>query len=200
MPPGEDAVLRATSLLDAGELVILPMDQGYALAADALQDEPVARLFRALDRPADQALATLVGGFEDLHHVAHATSLARTLALAWWPGPLALRLRAKAWLPDALTAHGELVDVHAPALAFPRSLAAHFGPLAFAPLLHEGAPVDEAGAAQLRVGAAAGLAIDAGRLVTSAATLVDATGAEGRVLSEGAIASAEVLAHGRRSD
>lgn len=193
-----DAVFEATSLLDAGELVVLPTDTAYALAADALNDEAVARVFLAKDRGADRPLLVAVGGLEDVGHVAFLTPLARELVMRFWPGPLTLVLRARPWLPDALTAGGDSVAVRAPDLAFPRELARHFGPFVLTSARRAG------GAEALRVddarrslGAEAALYVDGGALPGGRATVVDARGSEAKVLSDGKVPAAEVVEHGR---
>lgn len=129
----EGTLAAAMAALDAGELIVVPGDLRYHLAADALDDAAVGRLFEAVHRGADRPLAIMLGGYEDLHHVAYGTSEARALADTCWPGPTALRLRARPWIPDALTAGAQEVDVLVPAQPFTRDLAKHFGPLAIVP-------------------------------------------------------------------
>lgn len=184
----EDAVHRATSVLDEGGLVVLPTDTAYALACDALVEEAVQRVFDVQRRPADAALPVCVSGLEDLHHVAFATPLARDLASRFWPGPLTLVLRARPWLPDALTAGRETVAVRVPDQPFARELARQFGPLALVAAGPHGqsaaATVD---AARAGLGSSVQLYVDAGELPGTVSTVVDATGAQPRVLREGAL-------------
>jgi tRNA threonylcarbamoyl adenosine modification protein (Sua5/YciO/YrdC/YwlC family) len=196
-----DAVFEAARLLDAGELVVVPTDTAYALCADALDDDAVARVFHAKARPADRPLAVLLGGMEDAGHVGFPTPLARQLAERFWPGPLTLVVRARPWLPDALTAGGETVALRCPDLAFPRELARHFGPLVLTGARRAGGP-DCVGVAEARaaMGAEAGLYVDGGTLPGGRATVVDATGQEAKVLSGGKLPAAEVAQHGRSRD
>lgn len=128
----DEAIAEAATSLDAGELVVIPGDLRYLVAADALDDAAVERLFMATDRPADRALTVLIAGYEDLHHVAYGGAEVRALSDEHWPGPTTFALRARPWLPDALTAAQETVQVSVPANAFARGLARHFGPLAVA--------------------------------------------------------------------
>lgn len=196
-----DAVFEATSLLDAGELVVVPTDTSYAVCADALDDAAVARVFLAKARGADRPLAVAVGGIEDVGHVAFATPLARLLAERLWPGPLTLVLRARPWLPDALTAGGETVAVRCPALDFPREVARHFGPVVITSARREGGAecltVPDARAA---LGAEVHLYVDGGALPGGRTTVVDATGDEAKVLSGGKVPATEVAPHGRVRD
>lgn len=193
-----DVLLEATSLLDAGELIVVPTDTTYALAADALNDEAVARVFLAKDRGADRPLAVAVGGVEDVGHVALHTPLARALAARFWPGPLSMVLRARPWLPDGLTAGGDSVAVRSPDLAFPRDLARHFGPLVLTSARRAGGPdaltVDDA---RRMLGAEAARYVDAGTLPGGRTTVVDARGPEAKVLSDGKVPAPSVVEHGR---
>lgn len=188
-----DVVHRATLVLDAGELVVVPTDTAYALAADALVEEAVERVFEVLRRPADEALPVCVGGAEDLHHVAFATPLARDLAARFWPGPLTLVLRARPWLPDALTGGQDTVAVRVPSHPFALELARRFGPYTAGAAEHHGAPAPAtAEQARAALGSSVRLYVDGGALPGVPSTVVDATGDEPRVLREGAIASSRL--------
>lgn len=190
-PATDGLVERLTALLDAGELVILPTGTGYALCADALSEDAALRLYVALARGADQGLPVLVAGYEDLQHVAFGSPQARALADRFWPGSLAMRLRARPFVPDEVSAGSEHVEVRAPTFALTRRLAAHFGPLAAADLRAVDARAAREEAREAR------LVVDGGRAEPRAGTLVDA---EGTILREGAPAAAEVEAVGRRRD
>lgn len=189
---------EATAALDDRALVVLPTDTLYALAADALDEDAVLEVFRAKGRASDQALPVCVSGVEDVGNVGTMTPLARKLAERWWPGPLTLILRAKPWVPDAVTGGGETVAVRAPAHAFARALASHFGPYTLTSANRSGrpAPADVA-AAREELGGAVRLYVDGGSVGGVPSTLVDATGATPRVLREGAVPATEVAALGR---
>lgn len=128
----EEALPSAIAALDAGDPIVIPGDVAYLLAADALDDAAVERIFLAKHRGADRPLTILIGGYEDLHHVAYGGSAARELAEAHWPGPTSIALRARPWMPDALTAGQPEVAVSVPRQPFARALAKQFGPLAVA--------------------------------------------------------------------
>lgn len=124
------AIPEAMAALDAGELVIVPGDLAQLLVADALDDDAVERLFLAAHRGADRPLTVLIGGHEDLRHVAYGGSAARELSEKHWPGPTILVLRPRPWIPEAVTSAQPEVRVSVPAQPFTRSLARQFGPLA----------------------------------------------------------------------
>ena len=68
-----DAIAEAARLLRAGGLVAFPTETVYGLAANALDEEAVAGIFRAKGRPASNPLIV---------HVAD-IAMARSLAAAW---------------------------------------------------------------------------------------------------------------------
>lgn len=196
-----DAIARVSAVLDEGELCVVPTDTQYALAADALNDDAVMRVFVAKQRAADQALPVCVAGIEDIQHVAFSTPLGRALAAKYWPGALTLVLPARPWLPDEVTAGKGTVAVRCPDNAFALQLASAFGPFVVTSANRHGQPaaasVDEAMA---QLGSVARLYVDAGALPGAPSTIVDATGREAKVLREGAIAAAELAQHGTLGD
>jgi L-threonylcarbamoyladenylate synthase len=193
-----DAIARVTEALDAGDLAVVPTDTLYALAADALVEDSVLRVFDVKRRSADKALPICVGGLEDLHHVAFATPLARDLAQKWWPGPVTLVLRARSWLPEAVTAGMETVAVRVPGNAFARELARHFGPFVVTSANRSSeAPTATIEEARAALGADARIYVDAGGLPGTPSTIVDATGDVPKVLREGAVPASEFDGHGR---
>jgi L-threonylcarbamoyladenylate synthase len=80
----------AVSLLKAGDLVGMPTETVYGLAADATQGEAVAAIYAAKGRPAFNPLISHVASLEQAleHGVFNADAL--RLAEAFWPGPLTL--------------------------------------------------------------------------------------------------------------
>ena len=93
--PGDDpaAIAQAVQVLAAGELLGLPTETVYGLAADALRDEAVANIFAAKGRPADHPLIVHVASQAQVLLFASAVpDFARRLMDAFWPGPLTLIL------------------------------------------------------------------------------------------------------------
>ncbi|MHB8284813.1 MAG: L-threonylcarbamoyladenylate synthase, partial [Caulobacteraceae bacterium] len=81
------AALRA---LRAGDLVILPTETVYGLAADAANPVAVAKIFEAKGRPSFNPLISHVADLETAERLAVLDHRARALAQAFWPGPLTL--------------------------------------------------------------------------------------------------------------
>jgi len=88
-----DAIAAAVQTLKAGELVGLPTETVYGLAADAGSDAAVARIFAAKGRPANHPLIVHVADASGVDHfAANVPDFARRLIDAFWPGPLTLIL------------------------------------------------------------------------------------------------------------
>lgn len=88
------AIDRAVALLKAGQLIGLPTETVYGLAADADNPDAVAKVFAAKGRPADHPLIVHIGADDLLSHYARdIPDVAWALAEAFWPGPLTLILK-----------------------------------------------------------------------------------------------------------
>ena len=115
----DHAVKRAATLLRAGELVALPTETVYGLAANALNPAAVAKIFAAKGRPAHNPLIVHIASLEQARACAAAwPPLAETLARAFWPGPLTLVLPRSTAIPDLVTAGGNTVGLRWPSHPF----------------------------------------------------------------------------------
>jgi L-threonylcarbamoyladenylate synthase len=113
------AVLRAVDLLRAGEVVALPTETVYGLAASALDARAVERIFQIKGRPAHNPIIVHVASIDMAKRcVAHWPDLASRLAKAFWPGPLTLVLPRAKELPGVVTAGGSTVGVRWPSHPF----------------------------------------------------------------------------------
>ncbi|HLX94163.1 MAG TPA: L-threonylcarbamoyladenylate synthase [Verrucomicrobiae bacterium] len=109
------AVKRAAELLQAGEVIALPTETVYGLAANALDETAVARIFQIKGRPANNPVIVHVSGIEMAKRCVNAWSVnADKLAKAFWPGPLTLVLPRAEAIPDVVTAGGATVGVRWP--------------------------------------------------------------------------------------
>jgi L-threonylcarbamoyladenylate synthase len=84
------AVTSAVAALKAGDLVILPTETVYGLAADAANPVAVARVYAAKGRPAFNPLIAHVADLAAAMRIARLDDRALALAGAFWPGPLTL--------------------------------------------------------------------------------------------------------------
>ena len=124
LPTVEPAQLNAAAgeavrLLAAGEVVALPTETVYGLAADALNASAVAKIFEAKERPSFDPLIVHLPHKKDLDTVADVpesiAAVVRRLAERFWPGPLTLLLPKKDCIPDIVTAGLPTVAVRASA-------------------------------------------------------------------------------------
>lgn len=101
------AVAEATRLLRAGEIVAMPTETVYGLAADALNPDAVAKVFAAKERPAFDPLIVHLPTKQSLNDVADVPESIRKTVIQlierFWPGPLTLILPKKACIPDIVT-------------------------------------------------------------------------------------------------
>lgn len=103
----KDAVTAACSLLRAGEIVALPTETVYGLAADAFNPEAVAKVFAAKERPSFDPLIVHIASRGDLKNVAivpeNIAETVNKLIAAFWPGPFTLILPKHPDVPDLVT-------------------------------------------------------------------------------------------------
>ena len=126
---------RAVELLRAGEVVALPTETVYGLAADALSPEAAARIFEAKERPFfDPLICHLPDGgwLEKMAQVpAQDRALVTALTAYFWPGALTLVLPRRPLVPDLVASGLSTVALRQSAHpVFQRVLDAFGGPLA----------------------------------------------------------------------
>ncbi|MCB1174503.1 MAG: threonylcarbamoyl-AMP synthase [Leptospiraceae bacterium] len=104
---------QACKALRSGELVAIPTETVYGLAADATNPAAVARIFAAKERPAFNPLIVHLGNQEQLHRYAAVHPLVDRLAV-FWPGPLSILLPRRSTIPDIVTAGSDLCAFRIP--------------------------------------------------------------------------------------
>jgi L-threonylcarbamoyladenylate synthase len=126
------AVQVAAERLRAGEVVALPTETVYGLAANALDANAVAKIFQIKGRPAHNPIIVHVASNEMAAAcVATWPELAMKLSHAFWPGPLTLVLPRGENIPENVTAGGETVGVRWPSHPFMQAVIRECGfPLA----------------------------------------------------------------------
>src|SRR5690606_2018681 len=87
-PTTENITLAAEALL-RGELVCIPTETVYGIAADATNPEAIKRIYEIKDRPSENPLIVHISDFVQLDDVVAVwTKDADVLANRFWPGPL----------------------------------------------------------------------------------------------------------------
>jgi L-threonylcarbamoyladenylate synthase len=132
LTPSPDNIRRAADALRRGELVGIPTETVYGLAANAFDASAVARIFAAKDRPSFDPLIVhvvrpagplereVLSGLEDagIVEVSRLPQLAReradVLLRRFWPGPLTLVLPRGAKIPDLVTSGLDTVAIRMP--------------------------------------------------------------------------------------
>jgi len=114
---------RAKSLLAQGELVAIPTETVYGLAANALDAIAVAKIFSVKNRPQFDPLIVHVPDLEACQlYVEAIPPLAYKLASLFWPGPLTLVLKKKNNIPDLVTSGLDTVGLRCPDHVLSRQL------------------------------------------------------------------------------
>jgi L-threonylcarbamoyladenylate synthase len=191
-----DAAQRATGIVEAatslrkGDLVVMPTDTVYGLAADAFSPPAVAALLAAKGRGRQMPPPVLVGS------VRAATALVEDLNESgkdlideFWPGGLTLVLRANRNLLWDLGDTKGTVAVRMPLHEIALELLKETGPLAVSSANRSGLPAaTTAAAAEEQLGSAVAVYLDGGPCARDVpSTIVDLTGAVPRLLRAGAI-------------
>lgn len=120
---------RAAGILSSGGVIALPTETVYGLAGDASSDTAVAAIYQAKGRPSFNPLIVHVAGVAQLAPLVELSDVARTLAAAFWPGPLTqvLPLRDGAPVSPLVTAGLRTLAVRVPAHPVARAVLEAFG-------------------------------------------------------------------------
>ena len=109
------AVARAVDLLRKGEVVALPTETVYGLAADALNPIAVAKIFEAKERPRFDPVIVHLPSRDWLEKIVDVSvqdwQLVLNLADKFWPGPFTMVLQKREIVPEIVTAGLDTVAV-----------------------------------------------------------------------------------------
>lgn len=201
-PPAPDVVARAAQALRAGDVVALPTDTVYGLAAAPAVAGATAALFALKGRGPDVPLAVLCASADEALGLADPDAVSdevRRIGARLWPGPLTLVLPRRPGLAWPLGEPATTVGVRCPDHVLLRALAAEVGPLATTSANLHGEPTPptaEGVAGQL--GAGLGLVLDGGLCQAPPSTVVDATGPGWRLLRAGTLDLDDIETAARR--
>jgi tRNA threonylcarbamoyl adenosine modification protein (Sua5/YciO/YrdC/YwlC family) len=186
--PPPEAVATAVAALRAGDIVGIPTDTVYGLAADPWHTGAADRLFLAKGRPRDVELPVLVADVDQaLDLVVSVPEEARRLMEAHWPGALTLVLPRRPDLDADLGDDDATIGIRCPDHPVPRALCRSMGPLATTSAnLHGQPPATTAAGVAALPGVA--LVLDGGTCEGQASTVLDCTGPQPRLLRAGRIA------------
>lgn len=194
-PPPAQAIAAAVEALRVGDVVGVPTDTVYGLAADAWHTGAADRLFLVKGRPRSVELPVLVA--DETQALSLATAVpdaARRLMARLWPGPLTVVLPRSPDVDADLGEDDATIGVRCPDHPVPRALCRAFGPLATTSANRHGEPPITTAAALVAGLAGVAMVLDAGTCDGQPTTVVDCTGVTPRLLRAGALPWEEISA------
>ncbi len=183
-------VVQTVAALQRGDLVVLPTDTVYGVAADAFSPAAVERLLAAKGRGRDMPVPVLIGTMRTLDGIAaRVTDTARELVEAFWPGGLTIVCHQQPSLAWDLGDAAQTVAVRMPLHPVALDLLKVTGPMAVSSANRTGLQAArDADEAERMLGERVRVILDAGPTPGPiASTIVDCTTDEGRVLRRGVI-------------
>ena len=196
-PARQEAVRLAAEALGRGELVVLPTDTVYGVAADAFSAEGTRAIFEAKQRGRNLPLPVLVRSPKQVTGlVTTVPEVVERLMAAYWPGPLTIVVRADPNLTWDLGDNDGTVALRMPLDELCLDVIRTVGPLAVTSANLSGQPpATDVATAQRGLGELVAVYLDDGpRRTVRPSTIVDVTRSEPAVLREGALATDEVTA------
>ncbi len=194
-PPAPVAIRAAADALGGGDIVGLPTDTIYGLAADPFHTGASDRLFRVKGRPRSVELPVLVADADQAMALcASVPPSALRLMERYWPGPLTLVLPRRPGLAADLGEEDATIGIRCPAHPVPLAVCRAVGPIATTSANRHGEPpFTTAQDLAAHMGGEVAIVLDAGRCAGLPSTVVDCTGDTPRVLREGRVPGPEVV-------
>jgi L-threonylcarbamoyladenylate synthase len=191
-PADRAAIEEAGRLIRAGVLVAFPTETVYGLGADATNGRAVAAIFDAKGRPRFNPLIVHVPDLAGAETIAVLSEASRTLADAFWPGPLTLVLkrRGDAGISDLVSAGLDTLAVRVPAHPVAQALLAAAGRPLAAPSANRSGRVSPTRAEHVAedLGGRVGMILDGGATAHGLeSTVLDASGDAVALLRPGAV-------------
>lgn len=108
-------ILKAKNFLDSNELVAIPTETVYGLAANALSEEAVSKIYEAKKRPETKPLSIQIANKAEIHkYVRFIPSKLQVLIDTYMPGPITILLPKSNLISDFVTAGSENVGIRIP--------------------------------------------------------------------------------------
>ncbi|MFV0293197.1 MAG: L-threonylcarbamoyladenylate synthase [Paracoccus sp. (in: a-proteobacteria)] len=135
LTPDPEHISYAAMLLTQGQLVGMPTETVYGLAADAGNDRAVAEIYAAKGRPSFNPLIVHASDLATAERIGKFSPDARRLAEAFWPGPLTLVIprHDHARISSLVTAGLDTIAIRVPAHPVSQDLLHAFGGVVAAP-------------------------------------------------------------------
>ncbi len=196
--PEASLIRYAADQIRAGEVLGMPTDTFYGLAADPFNLRAVDRVYEIKSRSRHKPLSLLIESVEQAEELARPLPEEfHALAKKFWPGPLTIIVRAASRLPLKVTANTGNVALRIPSSAIPLAVvqAAHIAITATSANLSGESECTSAEAVRDQLQDRISIIVDGGpspREVSS--TIIDLTDEEARwkIMREGAIPAQEI--------
>ncbi|MFW5432144.1 MAG: L-threonylcarbamoyladenylate synthase [Methylophilaceae bacterium] len=188
---------QAIALLNNGNVVAIPTETVYGLAADARNEAALRQIFAVKQRPASNPLIVHIASVEDVDDWAEEFSpLAKKLALTFWPGPFTLVLPAKDSVSNIVRAGEPTVALRVPAHPVTQQLLQQSGLGLAAPSANKYTQLSPTTATHVEQGLGNDIPVlDGGACeVGIESTIVSVIGDDWRLLRLGMIAEVEMVA------
>lgn len=193
-PPPPVAISAAIEALRGGDIVGIPTDTVYGLAADPWHSGAADRLFLVKGRPRSVELPLLVADAQQALDLATAVpGCARRLMAHFWPGALTIVLPRREDVAADLGEDDETIGLRCPDHPVPLALCRALGPIATSSANRHGAPPVTTAAELAATLPGVALVLDAGTCDGAASTVVDSTGEVPKLLRAGSIDWDEIL-------
>lgn len=115
LPANEAGIQKAVDLERQGEIVAIPTETVYGIAADATNGEAVKKIFEAKGRPQDNPLIVHIGDLAMAEGLVSEIPLrAKKLAAAFWPGPMTIIMPRGPRVCDEVCAGLDSVGIRMP--------------------------------------------------------------------------------------
>jgi len=188
--PSEEHLHSAVDAIRRGQVVAIPTDTLYVLAADPFSLRAITAVFEAKGREPNRSLPILVESMQMAEdYAAHLTACFYLLARRFWPGPLTIIVPASPTLPLKVTGHTGRLAVRQSDAVVPNRLIEILGmPIIATSANRSGQPTCRSGFEVLGVmDGRIDLILDAGSIAGSGATTVDITDPDWKLIRAGAI-------------
>lgn len=119
----EKALSESAKLIKSGEVVGIPTETVYGLAANALDENAVKKIYIAKGRPSDNPLIVHISDISELSAlVAEIPEKVKIMAEKFWPGPLTMIMKKSDIIPNTTSGGLDTVAVRMPQSKYARAI------------------------------------------------------------------------------